>query len=183
MRIRTLVALFLIVLANGAARAIEPPNSGYGANTGFYLGAGATYAIENFDGGGFPSADNSWGANGFVGYRVLSRLALEVQAEWAEGFDLGSGGIEIESWVVTANARAYFTETRVQPFLLVGLGALTAKGGGVRETGFAARAGGGLNIWATERLSVLMEVTYVGATGDVSDLGYGSFILGLEYHF
>jgi len=181
MRGFVLLASLLIVVAHGAARAVEPkPKPDYG-RTGIYLGIAGTYAIDNFD-APFP-VDNSLGLNARVGYRVIPRLGLEVQAEWAEGFRLKGTGVDVETWAVTANARAYFTETRIQPYLLLGFGFLTGVAPGIRETGFAARAGAGVDIGVTDRIAVVLEGAYVGATGKVDVLGYGSIVWGLQYRF
>jgi opacity protein-like surface antigen len=171
----------VIVVAHGAARAAEPePKPDYG-RTGIYLGVAGTYGLENFDAPG--PVDNSLGVNARVGYRVIPRLAFEVQAEWVEGFRLKGTGVDVETWVMTANARAYFTEARIQPYLLVGIGFLTGDAPGIRATGFAVRAGGGVDIGVTDRIAVVLEVTYAGATGKVSGLGHGSIVWGLQYRF
>ena len=181
MRGFVLVASLVIVVAHGAARAVEPePKPDYG-RTGIYVGVAGTYANPRVD-----DVDYSLGVNARVGYRVIPRLGLEVQAEWAEGFqeNFTGFGIEAQTWVVTANARAYFTEARIQPYLLVGFGLLTAEALDIiRETGFAARLGGGVDIGVTDRIAVVLEGTYVAATGSVGDLDYGSVVWGLQYRF
>jgi opacity protein-like surface antigen len=183
MRGLALLAGLVILAANGAARAVEPePEPDYG-RTGIYASIAGLYALEKFDYS--DSADNSFGLNGRVGYRVLPRLGLEVQAEWAHGFDISSGG-SAETWAVTANARAYFTESRIQPYVILGFGFLTQNGPSAisgKGIGFAARAGAGVDIGITDRIAVVLEGTYVGATGNVSDVGYGSLLWGVQYRF
>ena len=184
-----LLVSLVILVTHGAARAADPELEGYG-RTGIYLGLAGSYAIETFDDLGLPvPVDNSLGLSLRVGYRLLSRLGLEVQAEWAEGFDVKGTGIEIETWAVTANARAYFTDARVQPYLLLGFGLMHASArfplglGTETGTGFAARVGGGVDVGITDQIALVLEGTYVGATGPLSDLGYGSIVWGLQYRF
>ena len=122
---------------------------------------------------------------------MLPRLALEVQAEWAEGFRTRIPGlsVEIETWAVTANARAYFTEARIQPYLLLGFGLLHSSanvsgfGSVSLFTSFAARVGGGVDVGITDRIALVLEGTYLGATGSNSELGYGSIGWGIQYRF
>ena len=180
MRGFALLAGLMIVSAHGTARAVEPesePDPDFG-RTGLYLGLAGTYAVEGFDDSPFP-VDDSLGLNLRLGYRPLPRLGLELQAEWAEGFHLKGTGVDVETWTVTANYRAYFTDSRVQPYLLLGVGFMNAEALGFSTIDFAGRVGGGVDIGVTDRIAVVLEVSYVGA----SDLDYTSISWGLQYRF
>ncbi len=52
-----------------------------------------------------------------------------------------------------------------------------------RFTGFAARFGGGIDIYATENFVVAFVVDYVFPAGDVKDLDYVSVGWGFQYRF
>ena len=112
---------------------------------------------------------------------------------------------EIEPWVITGNVRGHLLTGAYQPFLLVGVGLMTTKvklkvkdsvGEGSagrdfrnslsepdRRTGFAARLGGGIEVYANEHFVFTLGVDYVLPTGDVKDLDYVSVGWGLEYRF
>lgn len=179
---------------------------------GWLAGVKGSYALQTFEDDAeselrnlIPSAsvsvDDSFAISGHAGYRCDSRVSVAVQVEWIDKFDAdasvaGMGKVAsatAESLVVTANAKGYLLTGRFQPFLLVGLGGMTAKveakdsvGAGLtsqREDGFAARFGGGLDVYATKNLVVTMGVDYVLPWGDVEDLDFLSIGGGVEYRF
>ena len=184
------------------------------ARKGFYVGLGGTYAIDTFeneledeieDAVGGPvrvSVDDSLGINGRIGYRFHRRISAEVQAEWIDGFEAnvsvpGFGkiaGVELEPSVITANAKGHLLTGRYQPFLLVGLGVMSAKakfrdtvGLGLaaseRFTDFTTRFGAGLDLYATENVVLSVGADYVLPFGDLKDTDYISFGWGLQYRF
>ena len=56
---------------------------------------------------------------------------------------------------------------------------------GVREKGegFAARFGGGVDIYLSSNIVFVFEGGYVLPTGDVDGLDYASFAVGFQYRF
>jgi hypothetical protein len=161
--------------------------------------------------------DVSMGVNGRVGYRFHPNLSAELQAEWQNGFDtdIGVSGltikrltpeeddeleyskfatVEIEPWVITGNVKGHLLTGLFQPFLLVGVGVMTAEvktkdfvGLGLsntdRLTGFAARFGGGIELYANEHIVFALGTDYVFPTGDVEDLDHVSISFGIQYRF
>jgi opacity protein-like surface antigen len=149
--------------------------------------------------------DDSYGLNLLAGYRFDSHLAAEAQFEWASGFDTqviqtaptrdeNAGDIDIASYTFTVNGKAYLLTGRYQPFALVGAGIMTAKvktkdtrnlnlNGTDTQTGFAARFGGGIDLYATDNIVVTGGIGYVLPMGDVKNLDYVSFNLGAMYRF
>jgi opacity protein-like surface antigen len=111
------------------------------------------------------------------GYRAGDRLALEGQVEYS-----GDRGFADESLtLLTANAKLLLGESRVQPYLLVGLGAAFVASD-LRRDGvhFAFRAGAGVDAYLTPRVGVLLEAAYVrpsgaGAAFDAMSIGWGVF--------
>ena len=189
-----------------AAPGAEPDTveDGY-ARRGWLVGAGGSYAMETFEDdmeSEFQSAlgptvsvsvDDSFGVNGRAGYRCHPRFSAEVEVEWLDGFEAdvsdppSSATIDAEPWVVTANTKGYLLTGRYQPFVLLGAGVMTAEftvgSGRVRETDFAMRFGGGIDLYATKHVVVSAEVDYVLPFGDLEDLDYLSFGLGFQYRF
>ena len=71
-----------------------------------------------------------------------------------------------------------------QPFLVVGLGLLSAEYiEGRRITSFATRLGGGLDVYATRHIVVSASATYVIPTGENRGLEFATFGLGAQYRF
>ena len=208
-------ALTSIVCSSFALTAGEDAEQDEFARRGWLIGVAGSYAIETFkddlesdiqDLVGFPvglSVDNSLGITGRAGYRCHRRFSAEVEVEWLNGFDSdvsapGFGKIDtidIEPVVVTANMKGYILTGRYQPFLLVGGGVMTAKGGKVRDTvgpglslteranGFAMRFGGGIDLYVTKHVVVNVGVDYVLPFDDLKDLDYISIGWGIEYRF
>jgi hypothetical protein len=178
MRGVALVLGVVVAVASTVARADdEDAEELDDAGTGVYVGLAGFYAIEGLDGPG--PVDDTGGLNLRIGYRVLPRLGLELQTEWAKGFRVKFTGREVETWALTANYRAYFSEGRVQPYLLLGAGFLTADDGRSRSYDFAGRIGGGFDVGITEHVAVLVEGVYLGA----ADVDYGTVGCGVQYRF
>jgi opacity protein-like surface antigen len=118
-------------------------------------------------------------------------LAAELQYEWGSEFEFDPDVLgEIETHVATLNVKGIFTSPNVgpiQPYLLAGAGVMHAEaevlGIDVDDTGFAARFGGGFDLYFADNIAGIAEVTYVLPTGDVDGLDYLSLAWGLRYQF
>ena len=206
-------AMMITCVASGALVYTDADEDGF-ARGGWLVGVAGSYAIETFEDVAQSdiqsflgptaslSVDNSLGVNGRVGYRCNRRFSTEVEVEWLNGFEadfseasLGSGTLDVEPLVVTANAKAYLLTGRYQPFLLVGGGPMIAKlkarasGGSANgtetetETEFAFRFGGGIDLYATKHVVVNVGVDYVLPFDDLKDVDYISIGWGFEYRF
>jgi len=195
------------------------------ARRGWMVGVAGSSAIELFEEdlqadfrrflepvGGFGMAgsvaslpvDNSLGFNGRVGYRCHPRFSAEVEVEWLHGFDadftqpgfVQLARVEVEPLVVTANAKGYLLTGRYQPFLLVGMGAMSGEikvrdPVGLAFTGldsqsenvFAMRFGGGIDLYATKNIVVSLEADYVYPFGNLDELNYVTISWGFQYRF
>lgn len=181
------------------------------ARNGFYIGlAGAigvdTAAEEELEkqSGLKLRVGEDIGLQARLGYRFHPRFAAEYQFEWitdvdidVQGVPFGNGAFQLERWASTANVKAYLATDTVQPFLLVGLGVLTVEVDGspvevepdefvglsVEETDFAARFGGGIEVYATEHIVIDLNASYVLPAGDLKDFDYVSIGWGFLYRF
>jgi opacity protein-like surface antigen len=202
------IACSALVLSAG-----EDPEEGGYARRGWAAGLAGTFAAENFEDdveddvgdldGASTSAslDDSWGISTRASYRCHRNFAAEVEVEWLDTFDadISSSGqgrvgdLEVDPIVVTLNAKGYLLPGRIQPFLLGGVGGITAKtrvrdqveGGSDtdRDSDFAYRLGGGVDFYATKNVVVSADAEYVGTPfGDV-DVEYVSVGLGVQYRF
>jgi len=124
---------------------------------GFYLGAGAGFAGENFSERPIndiadifsnqpnkgiailagdktkAKADNSWGVYGRGGYRCHPRYSIGAWFETFGGFDtqwtgvLGTGGNDIDIFAAGAEIKGYLLTGRYQPYVLLAGGTMNAK--------------------------------------------------------
>ncbi len=165
---------------------------------GWYAAVGGVYAIENWDNPGGSAVHNDWGVNGRLGYRFLRYWALEFEYERVLQFrvDAGPGRADLraDANVYTLNGKAFLPVGRVHPYAIVGFGLhqtdiddagtrLGSLGGGESGT-FAARLGGGFELYLTEHLVWLTEATYVLPWfRDNNDLQYASLGFGVQWRF
>ena len=180
-------ALSLMV---GSALADEEEIEHQWMDTSIYVQAAGTVAFEEFEKG--TEGNNSIGFDIVAGLRVTPWLAGEVQFEWLDGMDPdidGSGKLGGVNWATTVNARAYpttdyFMEGRLQPYLLVGIGASSFRTERGREIGFATRWGVGVDTYVTEKIALTVGASYLWSIGTpVRDLNYVSLNWGAMYRF
>jgi opacity protein-like surface antigen len=198
-----LAGVCLIALVGTPIAANADPEGDYDRN-GFYVGGGATLGLDVFmqdeyrdaleDAGGRnvdAHVEHSFGANAHLGYRFHPRFSGEVEFEWLDSFDLSAKGAgfsdvrEIETWVATGNAKGYLLTGSIQPFALVGVGAMKIKPDlGSDETELALRLGVGLDLYFSQRFVVDLGVDYVYPTGDLKkDFAHVSVAVALQYRF
>lgn len=184
----TAVVASLVALPSRAA----DPEAGAldAARTGPFLGVAGVYALEAFD----RSFDDSAGINVRVGYRAFPNMAFELTYEWLEGFDstAGTPERELDTHLITANARLFGLTGRFQPYALVGLGILVVntewrQPGAPKpyavEAGFTARFGGGLDFYLSEHTVLNLEGTYLAPSGNVKGEPYGTLGASYQYRF
>ncbi len=154
---------------------------------GFYLGGGGLYAIEDFDFANGSAIQNGPGLNFRLGYRFHPNIAVEAMGERVDAFDIdGSSGAGFNTWTGTINGKLFALTDRVQPYGLLGIGAMRAqaKGAGlntVTETDLAFRYGAGIDSYLTENWVVNLETSYVAPTYDVQIFNYFSLGGGIQY--
>ncbi|MFT4569397.1 MAG: opacity protein-like surface antigen [Hyphomicrobiaceae bacterium] len=167
---------------------VPMPDSGPDyARNGFYLIGAGSYAFEDFDGEFSELADDTGGFNARVGYRFHPNVAAEIEYEWFDDFSKSSDIAEVdEAWALTANAKLYAMTGCIQPYLLLGVGLMSAdvdvSGSGSTEE-FLGRVGLGTDVYVTENIAVTGDATYLIPTGDLEDLNAIALSLGLMYRF
>jgi hypothetical protein len=131
---------------------------------GFFIGAGAGFAGENFSRrpvndiadifsnqprlavtytgpDTVAQADNSWSVKGRGGYRCHSRYSVGATFEYFGGFDtqwsgpLGMGSDDIDIFVTTVDIKTYLLTGRYQPYLLLGGGTINVSTKVTNRTG------------------------------------------------
>ncbi len=162
---------------------------------GFYLGAGLGLGYEQFDDFGGVNVDTGFGFDAWAGYRMTPNLAAELQLEYIDRLDFSAdlgppfGVVDFEGnfLTFTGNLKTYLLTGSVQPFAVVGVGFLRAEteflGISLSDTDFAARFGGGVDLYISPNLSLGTTASYVLGTGDIDGLDYVSLVLGAQYRF
>ncbi len=186
-----LMNLCLLALTSSMAVAQEPSEF---SRKGFYVGAGGIYAIENIDGGSI-TFDDSHGFNLRVGYRFHPHIAIEAEGERTMGFDSQQFSGDVATWTATINGKFFALTGQIQPYGLIGVGAMNATTGGqlvfgnsngqssTKETEVAFRYGAGMDMYITKNWVVNFEGTYVNPRGDLSSTEYFGLGGGLQYRF
>ena len=157
----------------------EPADETAYDRDGWYVGLGGGYAKELFNGG---EASDGGFAQIRAGYHFLRFAALEAQLEYSPKFNGKSGqwsGVDIATWATWLNIKGYPTAPwtgLVQPFGLIGISWMwerltgSAVNGSIEEGAFAARFGGGLDVYVTPHIMLTAEAAYVLPTGQLDDL-------------
>jgi len=196
-----LVALFAV----SSARADEPDFT----RRGVYIGGGGTYAfnllesafddvlIDNVDVG------DTWGFNTRLGYRATSWFSVEAEYEYLRNFGVSFDGArvaDLRAETITGNLRFIAPLRRFQPYLCLGAGATLfslddniVPGLEVDHAGFSGRLGVGLDVYATEHISLGVGADAVLSTAEVKDpffggttsstLSYVALHFGIDVHF
>ena len=154
------------------------------ARTGPYAQLTGALAIEQFNWSG--DNDLTGGVGARIGYRVVPRLSLEAHAEWDRWGEGSPTGDPLDIVTVTVNWRAYFTESRIQPYMIFGLGALVLAGDNPEFDDTAdimLRVGLGADWNITERIGIVSEFTYNPALDKLSKVDFFSFAFGVQYKF
>ena len=170
----------------------------------FYVGAGGSYAIEDFDGGDF---DNSWGVNLKVGYNLHPLLDIEFdfdyldKFEYSDEFELlginieGKADLNIMTYMIALKGYFPISTEKVKLSVVVGGGIMYADldykvrvngssiSGSYDETELCGKVGLGLDFFATPDISFGIEGNYTLGFNDLEEIRYFNFTLGVAYHF
>lgn len=183
--------------------------------TGVVLGASGRYGFGNYRDNEqedlaaafvpFPvtlTAGDSWGVSGWLGYRCHRRIAVEVETEWMQGFegvisDLSQGPLATyitSPILITANVKGYLLTGRIQPFVLLGGGAMLIEskttdllvGAGtktVNRQSYTMRFGGGVDFYITKWLALTVDADYILPLSGFNNLEYTSVGVGLQFRY
>lgn len=180
----SLVFALLFLLAPTSVLAQEDEEEHRWMERSFYIQAAFSGATEQFKD---VSGSYGLGLDIRAGMRLIPWLAFELDFEWLDGMNPGGRGGD--NWATTINARAYPTtdlilEGRIQPYLLIGVGASSFRTSRSREIGFASRWGVGVDSYITNEIAVTVGVSYLWSAGTpVKDMNYVSYTAGLMYRF
>ena len=147
----------------------------------FYVGAGGSYAVEDFDSS--ADFDNSWGVNAKIGYHTHPLLDIEFDFDYLSEFEANAVDLEILTYMIVL--KGYFQQSteKVKLSVIVGTGIMHTDAVG-DETGWCAKVGLGLDFFTTQNISLGIEGNYTfGIDDDLDEVGYSNFTIGAAYHF
>lgn len=161
------------------------------SRSGWYLAASGVYLVENWTGSNDDAgADDTQGFNLRVGSRLTEWASLELEFEWIDDF-FPDERQDFQIVTGAVNTRVYPLGGRFQPFILAGLGIVSSvvdhrdRDSSIKQSNadWGFRAGGGLDVYATDRIAVSLEATHVWTVGDVKDIDHVSIGMGILYRF
>ena len=146
----------------------------------YYIGAGGSYAVEDFDSS--ADFDNSWGVNAKIGYHTHPLLDIEFDFDYLSKFEANAVDLEILTYMIVL--KGYFQQSteKVKLSVIVGTGIMHADANG-EETAWCAKAGLGLDFFTTQNISIGIEGNYTFGFDDLKEIGYSNFTIGAAYHF
>jgi hypothetical protein len=160
----------------------------YGREGG-YVGFALVQGMENFDAGGRGVGydDSNVGVAFRGGWRRQDGFAAEASIEDVRGYGIHAGPsrdeVDLASFSVTG--KYYFTDGRLQPYALAGLGYawLDSRFSGADENGAFVRIGGGGEFYITSNFAAFGEMNYNRMLGDVKDFDHLDILIGVLYRF
>jgi opacity protein-like surface antigen len=162
------------------------------ARDGFAIGAGGSYALEDFDDGDF-NFDNAGAVDAFASYRFHPHFGVEARFEQTFNFDGNAdfADVDVDVWSLTANLQYFILTEQFQPYIGAGFGIGEATVD--VDTPFGsedddvtdpmARFTAGLDSYVTPNFVVGVEVGYNLGIDDLDDFNYWSFSALLRYRF
>ena len=180
MRLLGLLTLFLLV---GATASAQTSGAQY-----MYLGAGASFANEEFDLPPGVDADDAAALDLLAGYRVTPQVAVEGQAQFLSDFDLdGIGGGDIDGVALTGSAKLFpVPASPIQPYALLGAGILDLDGPSridANETSWMFQLGAGVDFPIADRTLLEVRGDYRFPQGSLDDFQYWTLGANVQYRF
>ena len=188
-----LVLAGLLMVADAAIAEDGPEPSPY-ARPGAYVSLGGVAGLPNFD-DPLPNPSAGGGVDVRAGYRVGARTAIELAYTGTFGSTNRFPGppprrSQFDTHLVAANARVFMATERIQPYVLVGMGALISHSkllgpapGSSTQAAYALRLGAGTDVYASEHWVVEIEGSYVIGTGQLEHRDYGLVGASVMYRF
>ena len=213
--ILTGIACWTVELATEDDDEVEPRDDDYD-RPGWFAGLQGVYAREDYDIDREErniqeqtpfevefSLNNhdAGGVRGKFGRRCHSRFSVEFEMEWLDDFagkeNLTNNGdlvsdIKFSTIAGTINTKGYLLTGRVQPFVLVGVGAMSVRGDrnpvgsnkSSQDDGqLVARFGGGIDFYATRHWVVSGQADYVYSATNLQSTNYISVGFGAMYRW
>lgn len=199
----TTVLVFIVVFSTssyGAENRLNP--------LGWYVGLGGLVALENFE-FNFPDSSSttldsqeSWGINGRLGYRIDDYFSFELDVNYLFGFEFdlrtsapGEFNFEAAPWTIMPVIKVSSGSRAINPYFVAGLGymdvdvdaygpsPIVSEIQSFDKSDLAAKLGLGIDFFTHNNFSIGIEGDYFFGFGDLNDINYANFMLGVCYYF
>lgn len=180
-----ILALLLLPTTAFAEEPLDGPDEPDFTRPGFYVGLGFAYGFGEFyedviedEAGLMANVTNTEGLTARAGYRFASWFALEAHYEWMDDFEVQVAGFDLleqSTHTLTGNLKFIVPTWRIQPYLMLGVGAqyydLDGPVGTLVDANdwlFAGRPAVGIDFYLTENLVLNVEAAGTIAVSDFS---------------
>jgi len=190
------VALLLALCALSASCASMQDDKKGGGDAGAedfgrkgpYAGFSLIQGFENFDTPSGVSADDSDIGIGLRGgMRMEKNWAIEGVLESVGGYEIDAGPFseDLDMLTLGAQGKYYFSDRKVQPYALAGLGLVRADIDRFNfdDSGTYFRIGGGADFYLNRDVALFGELNINQLFGDVHDLDYFALQFGVLVRF
>lgn len=179
---------------------------------GVYIGIGGSVALEDFDidiNGAHETLDReeSWGVNGKVGYYLTPSFSLELDFNYLFGFEyeepftfLGATyipDVDVDIMTIMPQIKGCVGTGNASLFGVLGIGYMSVDADGkvidsststltsvsYDKSDVCIKLGAGVDFFVSKYLSIGIEGDYVYGLGDLEDVEYWNFSLGVCYYF
>jgi hypothetical protein len=200
-----LCALAMLISPTAFADDWDDEDGGFVVEGGNYFSVGFSWVAEEVDNEigksskdkGFHVVDdgvqNAEGINAVFGRRAIDYAAVELQFEYADGFqfkDTDGDHFDIKVYTTTFNAKVFafhnllrsVNEGRIQPHLLGGFGIMVTQDLDI-DPGAAMtfRAGAGLDYFINDKWVFNVKSSYVHPVGNLDGLNFITSSVGFSY--
>jgi opacity protein-like surface antigen len=196
------VLIFVVAFSTSAYGSEERSNP-----LGWYGGLGGVVALEDFD-INFPDSNSttlnsqeSWGINGRLGYRFNDYFSVELDVNYLFKFEFDvqmtsvQQEFEVTPWTIMPAIKVSSGSSRINPYFVAGLGYMNVDVEGnvspsiqsaitsLDNSDLAAKLGLGIDFFTRTNFSIGIEGDYFFGFGDLNDIRYYNFMLGVCYYF
>lgn len=172
----------------------------------YYIGAGGTYAFQDFGDVHGVKFNNAGGLNLKTGFRVTRNAGLELNFDYFSDFKAdGNGSVsgvpvdidaKISLYTFTVDLKVFLTEGVVNPYLLAGIGYMngkinyeTSSNGANMDNDWSeskgdgcGKVGAGLEFFMNEKLSVGLDGSYLLGFGALDSIRYYKITAGINFY-
>ena len=165
----------------------------------FYIGIGGSVALENFeeDYDVSPATsetldrEESWGVNGKVGYYMSPSFAIELDYSYLFEFEWDQEQIEVNVMTIMPQIKGCVGTGNASLFGILGIGYMDVEVDeevvspltSIDKSDVCIKLGVGVDYFVNKYLSIGFETDYVYGLGDLDEVEYWNFSLGVCYYF
>jgi hypothetical protein len=136
---------------------------------------------DDFEGVDF---DDSWGLNAKIGHHLHELLDIEFNFDYLDKFE-GDAGVDVEVMTYILGLKGFFpiASEKVKLSVVAGGGLMNADADSDNEIDGCAKFGLGFDYFIIQNFSAGIEGNYTLGFGDLDEIRYFNFTLGVAYHF